>query len=72
MPRRIDLRELDLYLRACEVDLVEFVASGQQAVQESKVVVGIEVKLKKGRPVVSPSEGLTNSDKLQAGHRIPD
>jgi len=48
--RRIDLRELDLYLRACELDVVEFVASWQQAVQESKVVV-VEVKLKKGRPV---------------------
>lgn len=48
--RRIDLRELDLYLQACEVDLVEFVASWQQAVQGSKVIA-VEVKLKKGRPV---------------------
>jgi len=50
--RRIDLRELDLYLKACEVDLVEFVASWQQAVRGSKLLV-VEVKLKKGRPVAS-------------------
>ncbi|MBN8690845.1 MAG: helix-turn-helix transcriptional regulator [Armatimonadetes bacterium] len=49
--RRIDLRELDLYLRACEADLVDFVASWQQAIRENNVVVGIEVKLRKGRPV---------------------
>lgn len=49
--RRVDLRELDLYLRACEVDVVDFVASWQQAIEVNKVVVGIEVKLRKGRPV---------------------
>jgi len=48
--RRIDLRELDLYLQACEVDLVEFVASWQQSILQSKVIA-VEVKLKKGRPV---------------------
>lgn len=47
---RIDLRELDLYLQACEVDLVEFVASWQQSILQSKVIA-VEVKLKKGRPV---------------------
>jgi len=54
--RRIDLRELDLYLRACDVDVLDFVATWQQAVQQSKVVV-VEVKLKKGRPVAKiPSQ----------------
>lgn len=48
--RRIDLRELDLYLQACEVDLVEFVASWQQSILQSKVIA-VEVKLRKGRPV---------------------
>ena len=51
--RRIDLRELDLYLRACDADLVDFVATWQQAVQGSKLLVAVEVKLKKGRPVVT-------------------
>lgn len=48
--RRIDLRELSLYLDACDIDLVDFVRSWQQAIVESRVVA-IEVKLKKGRPV---------------------
>ncbi len=61
-----------MYLQACEVDLVEFVATWQQSVQESKVVVGIEVKLKKGRPAVSPSEGLTTVTSSKQASRIPD
>lgn len=52
--RRVDLRELSLYLDACEVDLVEFVSDWQQTVQDSKLV-GIEVKLKKGRTSRTPS-----------------
>ena len=39
-----------MYLMACEVDPVEFVATWQQAVRGSKLLV-VEVKLKKGRPV---------------------
>lgn len=54
--RRIDLRELDLYLKACEVDLVEFVSAWQQAVLGSKQLFTVEVKLKKGRPVASKAK----------------
>ena len=61
-----------MYLRACEVDLVEFVATWQQAVHESKVVVGFEVKLKKGRPVVSPSRGLTTVTSSEQTSGNPD
>lgn len=61
-----------MYLKPCEVDLVEFVAAWQQAVHESKVVVGFEVKLKKGRPVVSPSKELTTATTAKQASRIPD
>lgn len=63
---------LEAHRPVSEVDLVEFVASWQQAVQGSKVVVGVEVKLKKGRPVVSPSEGLTTVTSSKRASRIPD
>jgi transcriptional regulator with XRE-family HTH domain len=59
--RRVDLRELSLYLDACEVDLVEFVDEWQQAVQETKLL-GVEVKLKKGRPVLTGKTPPTSVD----------
>ncbi|MBI1333801.1 MAG: helix-turn-helix domain-containing protein [Armatimonadetes bacterium] len=44
--RRIDLRELSLYLQACGVDIVEFVSSWQQAIGDGDGTIS----LKKGRP----------------------
>lgn len=37
-----------MYLMACEVDLVDFVASWQQAVQQRKIIA-FEVNLKKAK-----------------------
>jgi transcriptional regulator with XRE-family HTH domain len=44
--RRIDLRELSLYVQACGIDLVEFVKSWQDAQDALQ-----DFALKKGRPV---------------------
>lgn len=69
--RRIDLRELDLYLRACEVDLVDFVSTWQQATHASKVIA-VEVKLKKGRPVANVTAATTSGQKAEPTTRKPD
>lgn len=51
-PRRIDFRELGLYLRECKGDVVESVAIWQHSVQGRKRPA-VEANLDKGRPAPS-------------------